>query len=165
MARETGIHRRQDSRFWWIDAVLPNGERVRQSSGTEDREAAEAYLAQLKLAAYKEAHFGIKPKRSWQEAVVRYLALKANLRSIEDVRRICRKLDPYFGHLNLDEISGDVIWTVVQGEMKKGNMPATINRYLATIRALLRMARMNGNGSIRFPRFACCRVRSSGIDG
>jgi integrase len=152
MARETGIHRRQDSRFWWIDAVLPNGERVRQSARTEDRGAAEAYLAQLKLAAYKEAHFGIKPKRSWQEAVVRYLALKANLRSIGDVRRICRNLDPYLGHLNLDEISGDTIWAVVQGEMKKGNMPATINRYLATIRALLRMARDEWQWITTFPK-------------
>ena len=152
MARETGIYRRQDSRFWWIDAVLPNGERVRQSSRTEDRSAAEAYLAQLRLAAYKEAHFGIKPKRSWQEAVVRYLALKANLRSIRDVRRICRKVDPYLGHLNLDEISGDVIWTIVQGEMKKGNMPATINRYLATIRSLLRMARDEWQWITAFPK-------------
>lgn len=141
MARETGIYRRPNSRFWWIDAVLPNGERIRQSTRTENEEEAGAYLAQLKVAAYREMHFGIKPKRSWQEAVVRYLAVKANLRSIEDVKRICRKLDPYLGHLNLDQINGDVIWLVIQGEMKKGNMPATINRYLATIRALLRMAR------------------------
>lgn len=89
-------------------------------SRTEDRAAAEAYLAQLKLAAYKEAHSGIKPKRSWQEAVPRYLALKANLRRIEDVRRICRKLDPYLGPLNPDEITGDVVRTIVQGENEKG---------------------------------------------
>ncbi|WP_227815642.1 tyrosine-type recombinase/integrase [Nitrogeniibacter aestuarii] len=141
MAQHTGIYRRPDSRFWWIDAVLPNGERIRQSARTEDRQAAEAYLAQLKLAAYKEAHFGIKPQRSWQEAVIRYLAVKANLRSIGDVRRILRKLDPYLGHCMLGEINGDLVWTVIQGEMKKGNKPATINRYLATIRSLLRMAR------------------------
>ena len=28
--------------------------------------------AKLKLDAFRAAHFGIKPKRSWQEAVVRY---------------------------------------------------------------------------------------------
>jgi hypothetical protein len=63
------------------------------------------------------------------------------LRSIEDVRRICRLLDPYLGSLTLDQINGDVIWSVVQGEFKKGNKPATVNRYLATVRSLLRMAR------------------------
>jgi integrase len=95
----------------------------------------------LKLDAFRATHFGIKPKRSWQEAVVRYLTIKSKLRSIEDVKRICRKLDPYFGSLTLDEITGDRIWSVVQGELGKGNKPATVNRYLALIRCLMRTAR------------------------
>lgn len=141
MVRETGVYRRGDSRYWWISTTLPNGKRIRQSTGTENREEAEAFLAKLKLDAYREIHFGIKPQRSWQEAVVRYLSLKATLRSFRDVQRICRKLHPYLGSLMLNQINGDVIWTVIQGEMKKGNKPATINRYLATIRGLLKMAR------------------------
>lgn len=141
MARETGVYRRQDSRYWWISATLSNGKRLRQSAGTEDREEAEALLAKLKLDAYRETHFGIKPQRSWQEAVVRYLSLKATLRSFRDVQRICRLLHPYLGDLTLNQINGDVVWTVIQGEMKKGNKPATINRYLATIRSLMKMAR------------------------
>lgn len=141
MARERGIYRRPDSRFWWIDAVLPNGERIRQSARTERREEAEALLAKLKLDAFRHQHFGIKPRRSWQDAVVRYLTLKANLRSIEDVRRILRKLDPYFGTLLLDEVNGDMIWSVVQAKLKEGKTAATVNRYLACIRCLLRAAR------------------------
>ncbi|NTV09149.1 MAG: site-specific integrase [Zoogloea sp.] len=141
MARETGIYRRPDSRFWWINATLPNGERIRQSTGTESREDAEALLAKLKLDAYRQQHFGLKPERSWQEAVVRYLEIKAKLRSFRDVQRICRGLHPYLGKLMLHQINGDVIWSIVQGEMKKGNTPATVNRYLATVRSLLRMAR------------------------
>ena len=97
MARENGVYRRPDSRFWWIATTLPNGQRLRQSAGTEDREAAEALLAKIKLEAYRERHFGIKPERSWQEAVVRYLAVKSMLRSFCDVQRICRMLDPYLG--------------------------------------------------------------------
>lgn len=141
MARENGIYRRPNSRFWWIATTLPNGQRLRQSAGTEDREAAEALLAKIKLEAYRERHFGIKPERSWQEAVVRYLAVKSMLRSFGDVQRICRMLDPYLGSLTLSQINGDVIWSVIQGELKKGNKPATVNRYLALIRSLLRMAR------------------------
>ena len=141
MARETGIYRRPDSRYWWFDATLPNGRRIRRSSGSENREDAEALLAKLTLDAYREAHFGVKPRRSWQEAVVRYLEVKARLRSYRDVRRICRNLHPYLGTLMLDEINGDVIWSIIQGESRKGNKPATINRYLANLRALLRMAR------------------------
>ena len=113
MARESGVYRRADSRSWWISSTLPNGKRIRQSAGTERREDAEALLAKFKLDAYRQAHFGIKPQRSWQEAVVRYLAVKSTLRSFRDVQRICRMLDPYFGRLRLDQINGDAVWSVV----------------------------------------------------
>ena len=152
MVRETGIYRRPDSRYWWINTVLPNGEQLRGSTKTEVREEAEALLAKLKHEAYLSTYLGVKPKRSWPEAVVRYLTVKANLRSIEDVRRICRKLDPYLGQLMLDQITGDVIWDVVQGELKKGNKPATVNRYLATIRSVLRMTRDEWQWIDSFPK-------------
>ncbi|MGV8893830.1 MAG: hypothetical protein ACOH2K_12980 [Burkholderiaceae bacterium] len=45
------------------------------------------------------------------------------------------------GALTLDQMNGDVIWSIVQRELKRGNKPATVNRYLALIRNLLRMAR------------------------
>jgi len=140
MAREAGIYRRGDSPFWWIDVALPNGRRVRQSSGTGDRKEAEAFVVKLKHDAHREAFFGVKPKRTWQEAVVRYLAVKSSLRGVEKQRQICRKLDPHLGRLTLDKINGDVIWSFCQAELKRGRKPATINRCLALIRSLLRMA-------------------------
>jgi hypothetical protein len=71
MARnDEGLYQRPDSRYWWINATLPNGKRIRESAGTEARDEAEAYLAKLKLDAYGELHFGIKPQRTWQKAVV-----------------------------------------------------------------------------------------------
>jgi integrase len=73
--------------------------------------------------------------------VLRYLEAKASLRSYRDVKRICRHLHPYLGSLTLNQINGDVVWKVIEGERRKGNTPATINRYLATMRSLLRMAR------------------------
>lgn len=141
MARNEGVYKRPDSGHWWINATLPNGKRIRQSSGTADRADAEAYLAKLKLDAYRETHFGIKPERTLQEAVIRYLELKRTLKSFSDVQRICRHLDRYLGDASLRQINGDLIWSIVQGELKKGNKPATVNRYLATVRSLLRMAR------------------------
>jgi len=141
MARENGVYRRPDSRFWWIATTLPNGKRLRQSAGTENREDAEALLAKLTLDAYRQAHFGFKPERSWQEAIVRYLEVKARLKSYRDTQRICRHLHPYLGTMMLHHINGDVVWSIIQGEMKKGNKPATINRYLALLRNLLRTAR------------------------
>jgi len=101
MARESGLYRRRDSRFWWVDVVLPNGQRLCASTKTEDRKEAEAFIVKLKLDAHRQTHLGIKPARLWCEAVVRYLEVKASLRSIRDIRRICRGLDPYLGKLSL----------------------------------------------------------------
>jgi integrase len=50
-------------------------------------------------------------------------------------------LDPYLGQLALSRINGDVIWNVTQAELRRGNAPGTVNRYLATIRNVLRIAR------------------------
>ena len=41
----------------------------------------------------------------------------------------------------LNQINGDMIWNIIQGELKRGNKIATINRHLAVTRAILRMAR------------------------
>lgn len=152
MARETGIYRRSDSRFWWIDVALPNGRRVRESSGTSDRKEAEALVAKLKVDAFKEAHFGVKPKRSWQEAVVRYLEVKKSLRSSRDVRRICRILHPILGDKLLTEINGDVVWSITERLSRRGIAPGTVNRYLATVRSLLRMARDEWQWIDTFPK-------------
>lgn len=68
------------------------------------------------------------------------------------MRRTFRKLDPYLGHLYLDQITGDVVWKVIEGEQKKGNLPATVNRYLCVLRALLRMARDEWQWIAGFPK-------------
>jgi integrase len=41
----------------------------------------------------------------------------------------------------LHQINGDVIWRVSESGLKHGNKPATVNRRLALIRSVLRMAR------------------------
>ena len=141
MARTEGVYRRPDSRSWWINATLPNGQRIRQSAGTESREDAEALLAKLKLDAYRGHHFAIKPQRSWQDAAVRYLELKRNLRSFRTTQQILRALDPFLRDLMLDQINGDVVWKIIEGARKQGLMPATINRRLSWLRSVLRTAR------------------------
>ena len=78
---------------------------------------------------------------SRKPGAIQYLELKRTLKSFSDVQRICRHLDRYLGDASLRQINGDLIWSIVQGELKKGNKPATVNRYLATVRSLLRMAR------------------------
>src|SRR5580704_12113529 len=58
MARERGLYRRKDSRFWWIGLVLPDGRRVYQSTGCINRTAAESYVVRLKNEAIEAKQQG-----------------------------------------------------------------------------------------------------------
>ena len=52
----------------------------------------------------------------------------------------------------LSDINGDVVWTICQRELAKGNQPATVNRYLSTIRGILHMARDEWEWITHFPK-------------
>ena len=98
--------------------------------------------------------------------MVRYLASKANLRCFRDVQRICRVLDPYLHSMMLGQINGDAIWAITQGELKRGNAPATVNRYLSLVRNVLRTARDEyGNGSTALPRCVYWPEKCNAIAG
>ncbi|HZQ75499.1 MAG TPA: site-specific integrase [Burkholderiales bacterium] len=84
--------------------------------------------------------------------MVRYLEVKKSLRSSRDVKRICRILHPILGNRMLAEIDGDVIWSITERLSKRGIAPATVNRYLATVRSLLRMARDEWQWIDNFPK-------------
>ncbi|WP_413861418.1 tyrosine-type recombinase/integrase [Candidatus Aalborgicola defluviihabitans] len=83
--------------------------------------------------------------------MIRYLDVKRNLRSFSDVKRICRQLDPYLGSMMLNQVNGDVVWSVIQGRLS-----AVAARYgesvLSTMRALFRMARDEWQWIDTFPK-------------
>ncbi len=58
---------------WWIRFTAPNGKRIRESTGTQDRTQAQEYHDRLKVKYWKIQKLGDKPDRTWQEAVVRWL--------------------------------------------------------------------------------------------
>jgi hypothetical protein len=104
MARERGLYRRKDSRFWWINLVLPDGRRVCQSTGCVERTNAETYVVRLKNEAIEARQQGLLGIFLWQQAVMRYLEEFADKRSLSDDRDHLRKLDPYLRSLRLDAI-------------------------------------------------------------
>ena len=109
MARERGLYRRKDSRYWWINLVLPDGRRVCQSTGCVERTNAEAYLVRLKSEALEARQQGLLGIVVWQQAVLRYLEEAGDKKSVSDDRDHLRKLDPYLRSLRLDAIDMTVL--------------------------------------------------------
>jgi integrase len=135
----------------WVDVRTPSGQRIRRSAGTEDRALAQEYHDHLKVSLWRAHRLGEKPRRTWQEAVVRWLQdrdYKAD--HGKDLSKL-RWLDDHFGGLYLDEISRDRVDQVVR--LKKAEAtPSTANRYLALVRAILRAARDDWEWIERCPR-------------
>jgi len=137
---------------WWVSFTAPSGERIRSSARTENKTLAQEYHDQLKAEHWRIHNLGERPRRTWQEAVVRWLADRKEKADLEkDVGKL-KWLDSHLGHRYLDQIDRDLIDGI--GQLKRDESSAsTANRYLALIRAILRMARDEWDWIDRVPRF------------
>lgn len=136
---------------WWVKFTAPNGERVYRSTGTGDKEQAQEYHDRLKAELWRVHRLGEKPRRSWQEAVVRWVGSTDHKADHQKDLAKFKWLDRYLGKKWLDEIDRDLIDRI--GLIKKREAsPSTANRYLALIRAVLRAARDDWEWVERVPR-------------
>lgn len=125
---------------WWITFTAPNGQRIRQSAQTQNRKEAEEYHDTLKTEYWRRYKLKEKPRRIWQEAVVQWLKETSHKRTHEgDIRKL-KWIDPHLRDKYLDEIDRELIESVAEAKEKEGRSPATVNRYLALIRSILRAA-------------------------
>lgn len=129
------LYQRKDSSLWWVKITF-NGRAVQRSSGTADKKQAQEYHDRLKVQLWEQERLGVKARRSWKEAVVRWLTETSDKATHHEDRKKLAWLNPYLGELMLDEISLDVIDVIRAAKLKEASK-ATTNRYLALIRSVL----------------------------
>ena len=136
---------------WYVRFTAPNGKRIQQPARTEDKRQAQEYEARLIAEMWRIHMLGEKPRRTWRETVVRWLSdTEHKADHSKDIDKL-RWLEPFLGSCYLDEIDRDLIDHI--GRTKKAeSSPSTANRYLAVIRAILRMARDDWEWVDRVPR-------------
>ena len=128
------------SNVWWVNFRSPSGQRIRRSTGTSDKKKAQEYHDRLKAELWRVHKLGEKPRRTWQEAVVRWLNdTEHKADRGKDVAKL-KWLDQFLSHHYLDEIDRALIDHIASVKKAEAS-PSTANRYLALLRALLRMAR------------------------
>jgi integrase len=130
---------------WWIGYVIPNGERIRQSAGTGNKGQAKELHDALKAEAWRVSRLGDKPRRTWNEAVVKYLTEKSGLKSIDTLKGHLRWLDTHLRGQYLDQINRELIEKIVDAKRERDDSgrcinAATTNRVAEVIRAVLRKA-------------------------
>lgn len=124
--------------IWWIDFVAPSGQRVRQSTGTADKALALELHDKLKAEAWRIAKLGEKPRRTWNDAVVRWLKESTHKATLEMDKAHLRWLDRYLGGKNLETITRASLDRITEAKLAEGVTNATVNRVLEVVRAILR---------------------------
>jgi integrase len=123
---------------WWIDVAAPNGERVRRSTGTANKALAKEFHDGIKSELWRIAYLGDKPRRTWNDAVVRWLKEQSHKATIgEDVTKL-RWLDRFLGGKELAAITRPLIDRITDAKLAEGHSNATVNRTLEVLRAILR---------------------------
>jgi integrase len=117
---------------------------VRQSAGTHSYEDAKALEDRLNHQVWLERKMGLKPPKSWKEAVVRWCHEKSSKVTLnEDIRKF-NWLDPHLGScIDLNQITRERVDQIMQlrgvsNQASKGN--STANRYVALISGVLNAA-------------------------
>jgi len=123
---------------WWVDVAAPNGERIRRTAGTASKTLAQEYHDRLKSELWRISKLGEKPRRTWNEAAVRWLKESGHKATLDQDKAHLRWLDQYLGGKYLDSISRALIDRITAAKVAKGVTNATVNRPLEVVRAILR---------------------------
>ena len=165
---------------WHVHFFTPDGKRIRQSTGTVDKKEAQEFHDRLKASIWRTEQLGDKPDRTWQEAVIKYLEETDYKASRDKDLQMLKWLNRFFRDKLLSDITRSEIQRVAQikcdeklvgrkrvggikGKLVKGKIKktekATVNRYLALIRAILNKAEQEWEWidkapKLKFPRFS-----------
>ena len=124
---------------WHIEKQIL-GCKIHQSTGTGNLEAAELILAR-KIEEIRQAKlFGVRPKRTFQEAATRFLEENLHLASIGDYAMHLKQLDPYIGNLSLEKVHLETLRPFITARRKQGIKTKSINLALAVVRRILNLA-------------------------
>jgi len=126
-------------KVWWIRFTAANGQRVHQSTETADRAAAQELHDTLKAQYWREVKMGERPRYLWNDAVVQWLKETAHKATHADDISKLRWLDPHLGGRELVSLTRQDIQRIGMFKAAESS-PATANRHLALIRAILMRA-------------------------
>lgn len=129
---------RKRGTVWWIDFASPNGERIRRSAETESKAQAQELHDKLKAEVWRVEKLGDRPKRTWNDAVVRWLTEQSHKASIESDKIHLRWLDQHLNGVDLTAITRTMLDRIGAAKLAEGVAPATVNRVMEVLRAILK---------------------------
>jgi len=137
MGREqTGIHQDKQG-FWCVDRIY-KGTRLRNRF--KSFKEAESWLI-FQLEQLRQIHlFGIRPKKTFDEAAAKYLLDHQEKVSLPQDIYLLERLVPFIGKLTLDQIHDGTLASFIKDRKSRGLSHKTINLGLGIVRRILNLA-------------------------
>ena len=139
MGRKHSAGLRDRNGIWHIDKRILR-RTIRESTGTSNLKEAELILARRIEQVRQEVVFGVRPTRTFREAATKYLDGNMHLRTIADMARHLQQLDPFIGHLPLNQVHLGTLESFIKARRKQGVKNQTINLSLSVVRRILNLA-------------------------
>lgn len=125
--------------IWHIDKQIL-GQRICESTGSDSLEEAEIYLAKRIEEIRQAKIYGVRPKRTFREAAIKYLLDNQHKASIKEDARYLKYLDPLIGDTPLEFIHMGSLQNYIQLRRESGVKTRTINYALQVVRRILNLA-------------------------
>lgn len=116
-----------------------DGRRIYESTGARTVSEANRYLTKRLEEIRQATVYGVRPKRTFREAGVKYVETHAHKRSIEDAVQMLRTLDCFIGGLELDRVHDESLLQFVSARREAGRKCKTINEALSLVRRILNL--------------------------
>lgn len=126
--------------IWHYSFTSPNGERIRRSARTSDKNQALQLASKEYNECWRIFKLGERPEYSWQEAVMQWLEEKPKRKQDRNMIYGLVWLDKYLGDKKLSEIDRNLIKFIQSEKAREGVKARTINAVLQQIRVVLRAA-------------------------
>jgi integrase len=121
---------------WWF-SFSHRGKSVRKTTGTEDKQAAQEYADRYRGALWRVARLDERPEVMWDVAASDWLDANQGLRALSDRKDHLRWAQPYLTGMPLTAIDRPLLIELRKKKASDGVSGATVNRYLASISAVL----------------------------
>lgn len=134
--KPAGLYRPRGSRTWHIDKTIA-GQRLCKSCETSSLEEA-IKIYEREVLKFRQSLTG-RPVITWQQAAARYITEFEYKKTILDEIRHLEQLDPYIGHLELNQVDDDALQPFIEHRKSQGRKGSTINKALELVRLILNL--------------------------
>lgn len=132
-------------RIYWCKWEI-GGKRVRETTGSEDPIEAQEWHDRRRSDLWREAKLGDTPVQTWDQAALDWVDEHAqHKKSYETDRTRLVWLTKELSGTPLPSINTDTLLSLRKKQLDSGNVPATANRFLAVVSAVLNYAHAKGS--------------------